>query len=148
MKRTIALALTLAFTLPAAAAPLTADEVHAVAAVMFETYQAGGASAMYAEEMDCWDGVADMADDATAEKAGATCATAAITGFLIERAFAMKQIRGEAGEYRADAMGARLEEQMRRRFTDAQLDDIGTRPTLDAELLPNIITGLMAAGMP
>jgi hypothetical protein len=143
--RALTIPLAFTITLPVSAATLTDDEISEITATMFQTYQVGGAPAMLAQETQCWDDFDTTADDATAERVYAACVVAALSGALIERGYAMRQIRGVAGAYQTQAFGDRVKDRASRRYTEEQT--AGMDPIAD-DWLSKVIIGLMAAGMP
>lgn len=144
---TIGLFFATAHAAQASSAVLTGEEVHLVCANMYEFYKDGGAARMLAQENLCWDSMEEEPDFLEAEKIAAVCSTGALAGAFIERGHAMREIRGEAGAYRGEAVGARMAERYQNRFTEEQISEMAERAPAD-DWVTAVITGLMAAGMP
>lgn len=120
---------------------LSPQQISTIAGMMFQSYAEGGVPQMFADEMKCWD---DASKTARADKnVVAACATAAMSGGLIESSFARKQRRGPSPQYAGDAIRERISELSGLKPDVLQsLSDDTLRPGV-----PAMLTGLQGAGM-
>lgn len=127
----------------AQAAPpaLSNQQISTIAGMMFQAYAEGGVQQMFADEMKCWD---DASKTKRADKnVVAACATAAMSGGLIEASFARKQRRGPSPQYASDTIRERISELSGLNPDVLQsLSDETLRPGV-----PAMLTGLQGAGM-
>ncbi|KAF1049702.1 hypothetical protein [Xylophilus sp.] len=142
MLRTTLLAAVLLAGVAQAAPPALSDQqISTIAGMMFQAYAEGGVPQMFADEMKCWD---DASKTKRADKnVVAACATAAMSGGLIEASFARKQRRGPSPQYAGDAIRARISDLSGLNPDVLQsLSDETLRPGV-----PAMLTGLQGAGM-
>lgn len=137
----VAIAMLLAGVARAAPPVLSEQQISTIAGMMFQAYAEGGVPQMFADEMKCWD---DASKTKRADKSVvAACATAAMSGGLIEASFARKQRRGPSPQYAGDAIRERISDLSGLNPDVLQsLSDETLRPGVGA-----MLTGLMGAGM-
>ena len=122
---------------------LGSEKISQIAGNVYEDYMAGGVRKILSSENYCWKDAARKPINSDTKKIKvAECAAAAVTGGVIETAYAREEMRGSHPQYTGEAIRSRIF--LKSGLSKDETTDIlsNTRDNIDS-----IILGLAAAGM-